>query len=524
MKFIPLAEIKHLLPDDCWYKHENLDLPILYYEGHQQWEDPLNLDTISAQHYTDDLIPFILINGNLTVPQIFNANTEISTGLVVLGSLTTNNIAVGGQGIYVKRNLKVAEVFWGDYNHGELIVGGTIRARLFINTDYGVDDYRFSMKDRIEIDFLLNHDLERDVAEPTVLFHLIKPEFLYKREELDDTIYSWANWLRTDAILQSFAQNQSILLETPNPAYADEKYPFAFANKEVNLDNLMKLAGGSIFNQDHIPTGEEIVIDYAEEDMYKRISFTNGNSYTTSVYFQYQDLYAMLVTIEKKKSLLPFSKDYALQTFYRYPTELDQTWQPMVNTSIAESLTIEWEKLLVEYSDMIGIYNKKQKIITVANFNDIMKRPVVQRLGQRYYEKEDSTIYYCGQQWRFRLEDRAAGHAPRITIQNYLGKGKNGENQYEYFHYELEQDPDPKGKPYIQLYYQREISPDADVFFLEVSTRRRMLKAINYFVYLQKYIERVWIKEEVILTDEEIKLREAKEKGNTYLKSILGHR
>lgn len=524
MKFIPLAEIKHLLPDNCWYKHEQTELPILYYEGHQKWDTPLNLDAVASELYPDDIIPFILVNGNLSVPQIYNANTDNSTGLVVLGHLTTNNVIVGGQGIYVKRDLNVSEVFWGDYNHGDLVVEGTIHSHLFINTDYGVDDYRFSMKDRIDIDFLLNHDLERDVAEPTVLFHLIKPEFLYTREDIDDTIYSWDNWLRTDVILNAVASNQTILLDTPNPTFADVKYPFAFPNKDINLDNLMKLAGGTIFNQDHIPDGEEIIVEYTEDAMYKRISFINGNSYSTSVYFQYEDLYAMLVTIQKKKSLLPFSKDYIVQTFYRYPSDQDDTWQPLVNTSITESLTIEWEKLLREYSDMIGIYYKKQKIVTALNFNDIMKRPIVQRLGQRYYEQEDSTVFYCGQQWRFRVENKAENQVPRITILNYLGKGDNNENQYEYFHYELEQDPDPKSKPYVQMYYQRENGPEADVYFLEVCTRRRMLKAISYFIYLQKYIERVYIKEEVILTEEEIKLQEAIDKGNSYLKGILGHR
>ncbi|MDM1369879.1 hypothetical protein HX052_05660 [Myroides marinus] len=524
MKFIPFSEIKHLLPNNCWYKQDIPELPVLYCEGHQYWDAPLDLDEVVNEEHPSEIIPFILVNGNLTVPQIYNEHVDGSTGLVVLGNLKTNNIVVGGQEIYVKGDLDVAEVFWGEHDHGNLVVEGTIRSRLFINTDYGVDDYRFSMRENIEVDFVLNHDLERDVADPTVLFHLIKPEYLYTREDLDDTIYSWQDWLKTADILRALAQNQSILLDTPNPAYADEAYPYAFPNKDITLDNVMKLAGGTIFNQNHIPDKEEINIEYTEGPMYKRISFFNGDPYSTTVYFQYEDLYAMLVTIEKKKSILPFSKDYTVQTFYKYPSEQGSTWQPMVNTSIAESLTIEWQKLLREYSDMIGIYNKKQKIVTAINFNEIMKRPIVQRLGKRYYESEDSTVFYCGQQWQFRLEDKAAGHAPRITIHNYLGKGADGENQYEYFHYELEQDSDPKSKPYVQIYYQREKGPEADVYLLEVCMRRNMLKAINYFIYLQKYIERVWIKEEVILTEEEIKLREAIDKGNNYLRGILGQR
>ncbi|MCC9042481.1 hypothetical protein LNQ81_07210 [Myroides sp. M-43] len=522
MKFIPLAEIKHLLPNDCWYKNETTDLPILYYEGHQHWDTPLDLDTIASEQYPNDIIPFILINGNLTVPQIFNGEIDGSTGLVVLGHLTTNNMVVGGQEIYVKRDLTVSELFWGDYNHGSLVVNGTIRSRLFINTDYGVDDYRFSMRDRIDVDFLLNHDLERDVAEPIVLFHLIKPEFLYTREELDDTIYSWKDWLHTPAILRALANNQSILLETPNSTYADRAYPFVFPNKELTVDNLIKMSSGNTFDQHLLPKGEEISIEYWEGKMFKRIYFVNGDPYSTILYFQYEELYAMLINIDKKKSLLPFSKDYIINTQYCYPTETDNSWKPMVNTSITESLAYEWETMLTHYSEMIGIANRKREVLTPKNFNAIMQQPIVQKLGKRYYEDEDSTIFYCGQQWQFRVENKELGHTPRITILNYLGKDEHDEIQYEYFHYELELDT--KGVPFVQLYYQRESGYDADVYFLEVCTRQRMLKAINYFIYLQKYIERVYIKEEAILTEEEIKLQEAIDKGNSYLKGILGHR
>lgn len=74
---------------------------------------------------------------------IYNNETDGSTGLVVMGNLTANNIVVGGQELFVAGDLAVNELFWGDYNHGELQVRGSIQAKVFINTDYGVDYKRF---------------------------------------------------------------------------------------------------------------------------------------------------------------------------------------------------------------------------------------------------------------------------------------------------------------------------------------------------------------------------------------------
>jgi hypothetical protein len=57
---------------------------------------------------------------------------------------------VGGQEIYITGDLSVQECFWGDYNHGDLIVKGDMKTRVFVATEGYHYDYK---RERIAADF-----------------------------------------------------------------------------------------------------------------------------------------------------------------------------------------------------------------------------------------------------------------------------------------------------------------------------------------------------------------------------------
>lgn len=137
------SKIKHLLPPDAWavwrneqHKGEFEAESVLVFDMAAEL-DELNLDTPFDEA---EVVFLLLVKGDLTVRKfIYNEDTDGAAGLVVLGNLRAGNMLVGGQEIYVTGNLVVEELFWGDYNHGDLRVLGNATAAVFAATDYGVD-------------------------------------------------------------------------------------------------------------------------------------------------------------------------------------------------------------------------------------------------------------------------------------------------------------------------------------------------------------------------------------------------
>lgn len=136
---VPFAEVKHLLPADAWAAWRNREHAgefdeesVLVFEKSATIAK-LNLD---APFDEVEQVFLILAQGDLTVKKyIYNQDTDGAAGLIVLGNLQAENMLVGGQEIYVTGDLVVKEVFWGDYNHGDLHVRGNASAEVFVETD-----------------------------------------------------------------------------------------------------------------------------------------------------------------------------------------------------------------------------------------------------------------------------------------------------------------------------------------------------------------------------------------------------
>ena len=133
------AEVKHLLPSDTWAAWRNQE-----HVGEFDEESVLVLEKSATIEKLNLDAPFdevehvflILAQGDLTVKKyIYNEDTDGASGLIVLGNLQAENMLVGGQEIYVTGDLVVKEVFWGDYNHGDLHVRGNASAEVFVETD-----------------------------------------------------------------------------------------------------------------------------------------------------------------------------------------------------------------------------------------------------------------------------------------------------------------------------------------------------------------------------------------------------
>lgn len=103
-----------------------------------------------SMEYDRQVIHLIFVAGDLTVSHnITNTDTGGSTSIIVMGNLHCPNIAVGGQEIYVQHHLTVDELYWGDYNHGNLTVKGDMTASALVETD----QYTVMVEGKRQIDY-----------------------------------------------------------------------------------------------------------------------------------------------------------------------------------------------------------------------------------------------------------------------------------------------------------------------------------------------------------------------------------
>lgn len=137
-QMISLLQVKDKLPSDslnyAWIERrpERAERGLVAYFSGDTGLESLNLDS----PFGNERISLILVDGNLTVKRyIYNENTDGAAGLIVKGHLSVQNMLVGGQEIYVSGSLTVQELFWGDYNHGDLTVKGDVNAAVFAETD-----------------------------------------------------------------------------------------------------------------------------------------------------------------------------------------------------------------------------------------------------------------------------------------------------------------------------------------------------------------------------------------------------
>ena len=174
LRFVPLAEVAHLLPAGCsiaerlqadpeefsaetavWISGDvqwpelHLDLPLVADGGlHQlaQAQPEAAPRTRRAPH-------LVLVEGSLAIEGALTAgNTYGTTHLVVLGDLHVRHAVIGGQLLHVQGAFTVDELLWGHARHGELRVDGGLTARVALFTD----EYPVQVAGGEQVQFLLD--------------------------------------------------------------------------------------------------------------------------------------------------------------------------------------------------------------------------------------------------------------------------------------------------------------------------------------------------------------------------------
>lgn len=276
-------EVQHLIPNNSLYAHHynQKELMFLLIDGDYNFERPLDLFDVEAYFGLDTgyyTLLNILITGNCTAGNICCGEMDYGSGLIVLGDLTADNMVVSGQEIYVGGDLQVNGLFWGDYNHGELVVMGEIHSKVFLATDYGYDDERFKSNDRIFIAHQLSDSDKNYQNYPNPLTKLLKDKLLFNEKEVKEnhgTIWSYKCWVNEKVLFESLEKDERNLLKSDEEIQLDfieiensekssqEKRTPIFSDKLISVQNLLKFTHPPYFNLMKSPlltNGEKVEI------------------------------------------------------------------------------------------------------------------------------------------------------------------------------------------------------------------------------------------------------------------------
>ncbi|MCR8844441.1 hypothetical protein NQ117_12170 [Paenibacillus sp. SC116] len=232
-QFVPLSQLKEKFPEGSWWAQNYQDFTddhiAAYYNGDLilpsldlDWEQPFpqQQETI-----------LIFIDGNLTVDNLYNENTDGAIGLMVMGNLTAKNIAVGGQEIYIEGNLLVEEILCGSYNHGETIVKGNLNAAVLIEDD----EYRFKTDGQQYVACTVNV-WERDgVCQelPVDIGEVLVEDVLDIDDEEIDFLFGM--------LVSTLKKGHSALKDLSEALQRKRTVELYFTDSTLNEENIMKL-------------------------------------------------------------------------------------------------------------------------------------------------------------------------------------------------------------------------------------------------------------------------------------------
>lgn len=239
-------DIKDEVPEDSMYRGnryatENSHDLVLLVPGDLKL-DTLDLDDPLAPWREEDLgayIRFILVRGNAEITRhVHSLETDGACGLLVSGDLTTTNAIVGGQEIRVGGNLLVRELFWGDYNHGELHVVGNTKAALLIQTDYSMEfDGSVDCVRRMDDEAITDDGIEQ----------IIELDCLSR--ESGDPYSFWS--LDAGAMLERLTTGKSVIraegLSAPDPLLCTVNL---FGDGNVSPDNFLRICAEDMLPMD----------------------------------------------------------------------------------------------------------------------------------------------------------------------------------------------------------------------------------------------------------------------------------
>ncbi len=97
-------------------------------------------EELNFEGESDNFLCAILFKQNCSIPNMCYIDREIeyAPSLIVMGNLTARALNLAGGNTLINGNCNVTEAIYGHYNHGELVINGTVNTPLIIADDYSM--------------------------------------------------------------------------------------------------------------------------------------------------------------------------------------------------------------------------------------------------------------------------------------------------------------------------------------------------------------------------------------------------
>ncbi|WP_068776524.1 hypothetical protein [Paenibacillus sp. FJAT-26967] len=449
-RFIPISQLAHKFPEGSWWARYYQDFSdeqlVAYYEGDLTLLS-LNLDWEQPFPQQKEVI-IIFIDGNCTVENLYNKETDGAIGLMVIGNLTAKNITVGGQEIYVSGNLIIEEILCGSYNHGETIVKGDLSAAVLVQDD----EYSFKVDGQKSIACLVNvWEGDGVFQELPVDIHEVLIDEVFLDIDEDDTGFSFGTLVTVIIEGRSALKNLNDSLTRKKP---DHLY---FTHNLINEENMLKLT------QCILMPNDKPSFSFQEQGVFIKVQLAHidddGDERDLSVYMK-DNRHHYYIWLEQDHSV----------GLLRRTIDEGSEWEDITEESEEQLAEISdrWTMLLT-CANMAELYLRN---IEVQYVQDILQHPVIQEL---YSEEEGDDGFWDGSKYySFREahtdEDGDYLHA-RIEIKT---------PDEAYYFYTLD------SGTYVSRYYQPPNQYDMqDMSFLDL---RRWEASERYFARFKQFI------------------------------------
>ncbi len=241
-----LADTDRLDQEMVLYVRGDLDLSVLDLDHPLALGSPLRAMLADVDD-TPTSIFMILIEGALHVKTtVTNENTDGATHLIVLGSMSAHDIAIGGQYFDVGGALTAHNLLWGHYNHGSLRVSGLTSARVAVFSDEydvalaGGEQFRYLLDEVRGVPSLMEFSLESIAG-------IFVPKLLHSAEGGNDWVGSV---LDRDAAVVALRAGETISFDD---AAIDAFMPVAndvFADESISIANVLACVNAGLIEGD----------------------------------------------------------------------------------------------------------------------------------------------------------------------------------------------------------------------------------------------------------------------------------
>lgn len=439
---VRFTDVQGDLPASSWYRRhaEDFEHAYVWVLEADATLGSLNLDEPGyGQAGPEAEADIVLAKGNLTVTgSIFNADTDGSAGLVVLGNLDAGNMIVGGQVIEVGGDLRVRDLFWGDYNHGLLTAAGRAEARFWLATE----QYRYEVAGGLTVEGAHWDDDSADTLPPHPCRATLSPWFseaLIEPGGPDDYV---GGWLSREAALDAARAGHPLLTAAAPPLTR----PPRMAGDALTADNLQcllhtMLAAGPAIKQ----------CSQFAEDPFWRLSLPVGG-YRGGFYVEVDTRRYFAKTREvvpgRLRRMLGGKPSLALVVEFTDESGEAAAWRDLSADEVAHDETLQavWRACLATVARAEPAWRQLSGEVTVARIEELLDLPFVRSDFENY---DDDHEY-----GRYTLAVRQASEGtPRICLgwQGSDTRDEDGDREYCWAHFVVATSEDGRKEAKIEF-------------------------------------------------------------------------